>query len=127
MTHGKYKHKQAKRLFDESLRLDQLTATKDPLIKLKERIDFEMFRPLLDESLYKEGKGIGGARPYAYILMFEILILQRYYNISDDMMEYAILVRLSFMRFLDLTLTDKVSDAKTIWHFREQLVKKNIV
>jgi len=43
------------------------------------------------------------------------------------MMEYAILDHLSFMRFLDLTLVDKVSDAKTIWHFREQLVKKNIV
>lgn len=42
-------------------------------------------------------------------------------------MEYAILDRLSFMRFLDLTLADKVPDAKTIWHFREQLVKKNIV
>jgi IS5 family transposase len=59
--------------------------------------------------------------------MFKILILQRYYHISDDMMEYAILDHLSFMRFLDLTLVDKVSDAKTIWHFREQLVKKNIV
>ena len=127
MSHGKYKHKQAKGLFDESLRLEQLTATKDPLIKLKERIDFELFRPLLEEALYKEGKGIGGARPYDYVLMFKILILQRYYNISDDMMEYAILDRLSFMRFLDLTLADKVPDAKTIWHFREQLVKKNIV
>lgn len=42
-------------------------------------------------------------------------------------MEFAILDRLSFMRFLGLTLVDKVPDAKTIWHFREQLVKKNIV
>lgn len=127
MKHEKYKHKKAKGFFDESLRLEQLTATKDPLIKLKERINFELFRPLLEESLHKEGKGIGGARPYDYVLMFKILILQRYYNISDDMMEYAILDRLSFMRFLDLTLADKVPDAKTIWHFREQLVKKNIV
>jgi transposase, IS5 family len=127
VSHGKYKDKQSKGFFDESQRLDQLTSTKDPLIKLKERIDFELFRPQLEEALYKEGKGIGGARPYDYVLMFKILILQRYYNISDDMMEYAILDRLSFMRFLDLTLADKVPDAKTIWHFREQLVKKNIV
>jgi IS5 family transposase len=42
-------------------------------------------------------------------------------------MEFAILDRLSFMRFLDLRLADKVPDAKTIWHFREQLVKKNRV
>jgi IS5 family transposase len=127
MSQRKYKHKQAKGFFDETFRLEQLTATKDPLIKLKERIDFELFRPELEAAFYKEGKGIGGARPYDYVLMFKILILQRYYNISDDTMEFAILDRLSFMRFLGLTLADKVPDAKTIWHFREQLVKGNIV
>lgn len=127
MSLRKYKNKQAKGFFDETFRLEQLTATKDPLIKLKERIDFEQFRPELEESLHKEGKGIGGARPYDYVLMFKILILQRYYNISDDTTEFAILDRLSFMRFLGLTLADKVPDAKTIWHFREQLVKGNIV
>lgn len=70
MSRGKYKHKHAKGFFDETHRLDQLTATKDPLIKLKERIDFELFRPQLEEALYKEGKGIRGARPYDYVLMF---------------------------------------------------------
>jgi len=126
MNHRKYKDKHAKGFFDESFRLEQLSAQKDPLVKLKERIDFELFRTLLEEALHKEEKGIGGARPYDYVLMFKILILQRYYNISDDTMEYAILDRLSFMRFLGLTLADKVPDAKTIWHFREQLVKGNI-
>ena len=126
MSHRKYKDKHAKGFFDESFRLKQLSAQKDPLVKLKERIDFELFRTLLEEALHKEEKGIGGARPYDYVLMFKILILQRYYNISDDTMEYAILDRLSFMRFLGLTLADKVPDAKTIWHFREQLVKGNI-
>jgi len=126
MSHRKYKDKHAKGFFDESFRLEQLSAQKDPLVKLKERIDFELFRTLLEEALHKEEKGIGGARPYDYVLMFKILILQRYYNISDDTMEYAILDRLSFMRFLGLTLADKVPDAKTIWHFREQLVKGNI-
>ena len=43
------------------------------------------------------------------------------------LMEFAILDRLSFMRFLGLTLSDKVPDAKTIWFFREQLTGKNTV
>jgi len=68
-----------------------------------------------DES---RGKGIGGARPKDYVLMFKILILQRYYNISDDTMEFAIWDRLSFMRFLGLTLADKVPDAKKIWQYK---------
>jgi IS5 family transposase len=96
------------------------------LVKLKKRRDFELFRSVLEEAFQKEEKGIGGARPYDYVLMFKIMILQRYYNISDDTMEFSIPDRLSFMRFLGLTLADKVPDAKTIWRFREQLVKGNI-
>jgi IS5 family transposase len=121
-----YKSPQPKKLFDEEFRLEKLSSQKDPLVKLKERIDFELFRPLLEEAFHKEAKGVGGARPYDYVMMFKILILQRYYNIGDDKMEFAILDRLSFMRFLGLTLSDKVPDAKTIWLFREQLTKNNL-
>lgn len=59
MSQRKYKHKQAKGFFDETIRLEKLTVTKDPLIKLKERIDFELFRPELEAALYKDEKGIG--------------------------------------------------------------------
>src|SRR6266478_8932178 len=123
----KYKLPQAKGFFDEEFRLGKLAEQKDPLVKLKDRINFELFRALLEKTFSKDEKGIGGARPYDYVLMFKILILQRYYNISDDKMEFAILDRLSFMRFLGLTLSDKVPDAKTIWHFRERLVKEKAV
>ncbi len=122
-----YKSTKPKGFFDEEFRLEKLAFQKDPLVKLKERIDFELFRPLLEETFCKEEKGIGGARPYDYVMMFKILILQRYYNIGDDKMEFAILDRLSFMRFLGLTLSDKVPDAKTIWYFREQLTGENTV
>lgn len=120
-----YKTNHARGFFDEEFRLEKLNEQKDPLVKLQERIDFELFRPMLEEALNKE-KGTGGARPYDYVMMFKILILQRYNNISDDKMEFAMLDRLSFMRFLGLTLSDKVPDAKTIWLFREHLTKKNL-
>jgi len=51
--------------------------------------------------------------------MFKVLILKRYYNVSDDTIEYAILDRLSFMRFPGLVINDPVPDAKTIWLFRD--------
>ena len=122
----KYKTSQPRSFFDEEFRLEKLTVQKDPLLKLKERIDFELFRPLPEEAFHNDEKGTGGARAYDYVLMFKILILQRYYNIGDDKMEFQILDRLSFMRFLELTLSDKVPDAKTIWLFRENLSNKNI-
>jgi IS5 family transposase len=42
-------------------------------------------------------------------------------------MEYQIRDRLSFMRFLGLTLGDRVPDAKTIWLFREELGRAGLV
>ena len=42
---------------------------------------------------------------------------------SDDKTEYQINDRLSFQRFLGLSLGDKVPDAKTIWLFKETLRK----
>jgi IS5 family transposase len=48
-------------------------------------------------------------------------MLQQWYHIADDKAEYMINDRLSFQRFLGLTLNDKVPDAKTLWAFKEQL------
>jgi transposase, IS5 family len=123
------KHKTTKtnNLFAEEFRLDKISGQHDPLIKLNERIEWEQFRSLLNDALYKEPKGAGGCRPYDYVMMFKVLILQRYYNISDDKTEFAILDRLSFMRFLGLTLSDRVPDAKTIWHFREKLIAAGVI
>jgi len=59
--------------------------------------------------------------------MFKILILQRYYNLSDDQVEYQINDRMSFMRFLNLTISDDIPDSKTVWNFREQIVKLDLV
>jgi IS5 family transposase len=49
--------------------------------------------------------------------------LQKLYNISDEQTEYQIKDRLSFRRFLGLSLSDTAPDAKTIWNFRNELVK----
>jgi len=122
-----YKKKKARGFFDEEYRMEKLTLCNDPLINLNEKIDWEQFRPILEESLVKEDRGIGGSLPYDYVMMYKILILQRYNSISDDKMEYSILDRLSFMRFLGLTLSDRVPDAKTIWNFREQLRLKGVI
>lgn len=122
-----YKTNQVRGFFDEEYRLEKISRNNDPLLKLHTRIPWELFRSLLEENLTKESRGQGGCRPYDYVMMFKILILQRYYNISDDKMEFAILDRLSFMRFLGLSMSDRVPDAKTIWNFREQLRRKGVI
>ncbi len=45
---------------------------------------------------------------------FKVLVLQQLYNLSDDQIEYQIRDRLSFMRFLDLGVEDRVVDANVV-------------
>ena len=59
--------------------------------------------------------------------MFKILIIQSLYNLSDERIEYQIMDRISFMRFLGLHLHDRVPDAKTIWLFREYLTEAGLI
>lgn len=108
-------------LFDQDFRLMKLTELGDPLVRLNEGVDFEMFRELLTERLYTAPKGKGGRPPYDYVLMFKILVLQKYNNLSDDQIEFQINDRFSFMRFLGITCADDVPDSKTVWNFKAQV------
>lgn len=114
-------------IFDEDNRLRKLSKLGDPLEKLERAINWRIFEGILNRVFTKEAKGTGGRPPYNYLLMFKILILQRLFNISDDQAEYQINDRASFMRFLGLSLGDRVPDAKTIWLFRDTLVKADVV
>lgn len=113
--------------FDQDIRLSKLSKLGDPLDKLKLGVDFELFRNLLEQRLIKQAKGKGGRPAYDYVLMFKILILQRYYNLSDDQAEYQINDRMSFMRFLELSIADDIPDSKTIWQFREKLIDQGLM
>ena len=79
-----------------SIRLSKLSQLGDPLERLSKGIDFEIFRELLENRLTKEPHGKGGRPPYDYVMMFKIMILQRYYNLSDDQVEFQINDRMSF-------------------------------
>jgi len=90
-------------------------------------INWEIFRPIITPIFEIKERGIGGRPPFDYITMFKILVLQRYYNLSDDQIEFQILDRTTFMRFLDLEISDKVPDSKTIWLYRENLTESGII
>ncbi len=116
-----------KGFFDIDFRLDDLTKNGDPLVRLNECVNWELFRGELKVIREKERKSAAGRKPFDMVMMFKVLVLQSLYNLSDDAMEYQIRDRLSFMRFLGLTLGDRVPDAKTIWLFREELGKAGLV
>ena len=112
-------------LFDVEQRHAKLTLLGDPLVELKKMIDWEAFRSDIEAAREKargrKCKNAAGAKPIDAVLMFKTVILQQLNNLSDDRIEYQIRDRLSFMRFLDLNLEDRIPDAKTVWLFRETL------
>ena len=111
-------------IFDYVRREKRLTELGDQLERLNKVIPWEKFRPTLENAVKRESRHPKGGRPaYDCILMFKILILQAIYNLSDDQIEYQINDRISFMRFLELGLGDRIPDAKTIWLFRKNLTE----
>ena len=95
------------------------------ILKLRDLIDWENFRPVLEEVTGYDTKDWtkGGRPPFDPLLMLKILVLQKYHGLSDEATEVQIKDRLSFMSFLGLRLGDEVPDANTIWDFKELIEK----
>ena len=123
-----YKSRGKKGLFDEEFTKERLSAIGNPLESISKVLDFEMFRESLENKLPNTNKkNNAGAKPYDVVLLFKILILQRYYGLGDSQVEYQILDRTSFKAFLGLETGDKVPDEKTVWSFRERIKKTGLV
>ena len=95
-------------LFDVDARLRELSAKGDDLERVNALVDFEAFRPELEQAVPRADRAKGGRPPYDHVLMFRILILQASHSLSDERTEYLVKDRLSFMRFLGLSLADRV-------------------
>lgn len=93
------------------------------ILKLREIIDWESFRPLLEDVCGYAGRdwSKGGQPPFDPVFMLKVLILQKYHGLSDDATEEQIGDRLSFLNFLGLQLGDDIPDAKTIWDFKQRI------
>jgi len=98
-----------------------------PAEKLNAIIPWPVFEKPLAKALKRSYGSKGGRPAFPAVLMFKILVLQALYNLSDDQAEFVIRDRLSFMRFLGLSLAEKGPDAKTIWLFRESLVRAGAI
>jgi transposase, IS5 family len=107
-------------LFSNEYRLEELNQ-KDPLVSMKSFIDWSLFERELEVMLPTKAQLKGGRPPYKKLLLFKIVFLQENYGLSDGSAEYQIKDRLSFMRFLDLGMADRVPDQNTIWLFKESL------
>ena len=64
-----------------------------------------------------------GAPGYPPLVMFKIVLLQQWYNLSDPAAEEAVRDRLSFRRFCGAPLDCETPDHSSIWRFRQMIDK----
>jgi IS5 family transposase len=92
------------------------------LKKIDGQIDWRPFEKLM-EPLYHPTQGRPSHPP---LVMFKALLLQQWYGLSDPGLEEAICDRLSFQRFLGLSLQDPVPDETRICRFRNRLAQAGL-
>lgn len=79
---------------------DQLKKFGDKLSDMKNMIDWNQFRPILDD-LYRNDTQAGGRPNFDPVFMVKIMFLQSLYGLVDEAMEREIYDRISIINFLD--------------------------
>lgn len=100
-----------------------VTARTTGILKLRDVIPWESFRPLLEELTGYASRDWkkGGKPPFDPVLMLKVLVLQKFHGLSDDATEEQIFDRTSFKAFLGLRIGDLIPDAKTLWDFKQRI------
>ena len=79
----------------------------------------DMAEPLRD--MYSNNTAKGGASNYPIVMMIKCMMLQKWFNLSDPMLEEMLCDRISFRRFVGLKMEDSVPDETTFVNFRKRL------
>lgn len=106
------------------MKLDKLN---DPLVELKEHIDFEVFREAIKKVFEEPRRSNARRKQLNIVFTLKILLLQRVYNLSEKQVEFPLNDRLSFCRFLGLPLRGTTLDYTTVWEIREALTQAGAV
>src|SRR5574344_2826282 len=122
-----YRKPMGENLFEEEFTIDALSQMGNPLERLAALVDFEMFRPALEEVLVKKDCKTPAGRPQIdVVLMFKVIFLQRYYGLGDHQIQYQIIDRTSFRNFLRIRDVRDFSDEKTVWNYKEMLTRGKV-
>jgi len=74
-----------------------MSGLSDQLEAFSQIMDFEVFRPDLEQVLVYSDESKGGRPPFDPVLIFKILVIQTLNNLSDERTKYLINDRLSFI------------------------------
>ncbi len=88
---------------------------------MKDLVDWESFRPILEEVFGPPHTSGPVRRPWDYLIIFGSLLLGVMNGLSDEQLQYMLLDRTSFKQFVGLRSKDQVPDQKALWKYRNKL------
>ena len=74
-------------------------------------------------GMYRNNTDKGGASNWPIVMMIKCMMLQKWFNLSDPMLEEMLNDRISFRRFVGLKMQQKAPDETTFVEFRKRLRK----
>jgi IS5 family transposase len=92
---------------------------KGKLDRILELLDWSRFAVII-KNVHDAAEGRPAFPP---VLLFKAMLLAQWYKLSDAALEEALLDRISFRRFVGLTMADPTPDQVTLWRFRQELSK----
>ena len=110
-------------LFADQEREAKLNKLGDALRVMEQHVDFAALADEVDRAAPRPSRERGGRPPFPTELMVRVLLIQQLFNLSDEQMEFQLLDRLSFQRFVGLRASSQIPDRTTIWIFKERLIK----
>ena len=81
----------------------------------------------LQKKLGRSEENCAGVKACPALCMFKILLLQSWYELSDQAMEESLCDRYSFSRFAGISLDEDVPDHTTICRFRNLLAERKLL
>jgi transposase, IS5 family len=93
--------------------LEEMTAT----------IPWSLFETQLAQAIQHKS---GGRPPFSRLLLFKIHLLQTWFGLSDAQAEFQCRDRLSFRKFLGLSIDAQIPDSTTIENFRHELLETGL-
>jgi len=77
------------------------------------------------KTVYTKGLTDRGAKAYAPLLLFKMMLISDWYDLSDTQTESMVNDSLSAMKFCGLTIEDSVPGHSTLSRFKKELKDKN--
>ncbi len=112
---------------DDQQRVEKLQDQKPVLKRLADSIPWESFCPLLDKGYAHERKSNARRKMIDPLILFKMLILQEFFKLNDQELEFQVNDRRSFEESVGLSVMNSIPDATTVAFFRDRLLKVGVI